>query len=319
MDLSQLLQVTVTDSGELSMEDVGKPNSIFTMSPNGKFTFGYQYRHVLSQGYHSGTDSLSDLEVLALFPVVPTEITQEAHLFSIGFIANENWAFQVTVPHLYQDTYHIRRGGDPFVLASEGIGDVNAQVLRSFHLENGNYIYAGLGLGIPTGTIEAKGDTPRGKNTQLPYAMQLGSGTFDLKPSVGIARAFGQRGDGGLDLSGVVRLGENDREYTLGNKVEVDAWFAYKFCEWFRLRPEVGLLHWSDIQGMDPEVALGIAPVAEPQNYGGTRLDASLTAQILLTEQRFFEIAAKKPLVQDLNGVQIGNDWIYSAGLKWRF
>lgn len=301
------------------MDDMGKPNQIFAFNPDGKFTFGYQYRHVLSEGYYQGSNELSDLEVLALFPVVPTEITQQAHLFSIGYIANAKWAFQVTIPRLYQSTFHIRRGGDPFTLTSKGIGDITTQVLRSFHLDSGTYVYAGFGLGLPSGTLTAKGDTPRGRNTQLPYAMQLGSGTVDVKPSLGMAKVLGDRADFGADIHGVIRLGENDRDYTLGNLLELDAWYAYDITTWLRLRPEIGFRVWGDIDGMDPDVSLGIAPVAEPDNYGGSRLDASLAAQLLLTDQRFVELSAKTPLAQDLNGTQIGNDWIYSLGLKWAF
>tara|TARA_R110002096_G_scaffold26518_2_gene81738 strand:- start:4129 stop:5088 length:960 start_codon:yes stop_codon:yes gene_type:complete len=319
MDLSQLLQVTVTESGELTMDDMGKPSQFLSFNSGGKFTFGYQYRHVLSEGYYQGSNEISDLETLALFPVVPTEITQQAHLFSIGYIANPKWAFQVTIPRLYQSTFHIRRGGEPFTLESKGIGDITTQILRSFHLESGVYVYAGLGIGLPSGTITATGDTPRGPDSQLPYAMQLGSGTVDLKPTVGMSTDLGSRADAGADIHGVIRLGENDREYTLGNLLELDAWYSYDLTTWLRLRPELGFRVWGDIDGMDPEVALGIAPVAEPDNYGGTRLDASLAAQILLTDQRFVEIAAKTPLAQDLNGTQIGNDWIYSVGLKWAF
>ena len=55
-------------------------------------------------------------------------------------------------------------------------------------------IYVTGGLSFPTGSIDEKGDTPRGKGTQVPYTMQIGSGTYDLQPAL-------------------VYLGQNDQEH----------------------------------------------------------------------------------------------------------
>ena len=330
MDLSQLLQVDigapiapiappaanadVPTIEELAAADIPGGEGL------GKLIVGYHFRHVINEGYRQGTTKLSDTQVLGLFPVVPVEIIQEAHILSLAFIANEKWAFQATVPFLSQSTFHLSSKVPPFTLDSEGIGDITIEANRIFSNDGGGRTYFGMGLGLPTGTIEAKGDTPRGKNSQLPYAMQLGSGTFDLKPSAGWSTPVGHNGWAGLDFSSAVRLGTNDRDYTLGHRFELDAWYSHEVCDGFRIRPEVDVIWWSEITGQDPDVTLGIAPVAEPDNYGGFRVDVGLTAQVDIPNTRgFVEFAAKNPIVQDLNGTQIGTEWIFSVGAQFRF
>jgi hypothetical protein len=281
----------------------------------------YHYRHVINEGYRQGTNTLSDADVLRLFPVVPVEITQEAHILSIALVQKKDWIFQATVPFLSQSTFHLSSKVAPFTLDSQGIGDVTLEANRVFsHSNDNSRSYIGLGLGLPTGSIEEKGDTPRGPGSQLPYAMQLGSGTFDIKPSAGWSVPVGHQGAAGLDFSSVVRLGTNDREYSLGHRFELDAWYSHEVTDWLRIRSEVDLIWWGEIDGQDPEVTLGIAPVAEPFNYGGFRVDVGVTAQIDIPNTRgFLELGVKNPVAQDLNGTQIGTEWIYTIGAQFRF
>ncbi len=86
-------------------------------------------------------------------------------------------------------------------------------------------------MSFPTGSIDKKDDTPMGSNQQLPYPMQLGSGTFDLLPGI---TYLGQHNDisWGAQVSGVIRLGENDRDYRLGNRFDATAWGAYDWFNW---------------------------------------------------------------------------------------
>jgi hypothetical protein len=276
---------------------------------------------VINEGYRQGTNTLSDADVLKFFPVVPVEITQEAHILSIALVQKKDWIFQATVPFLSQSTFHLSTKVPPFTLDSQGIGDVTLEANRVFSHSNDNgRNYIGLGLGLPTGSIEEKGDTPRGPGSQLPYAMQLGSGTFDIKPSAGWSVPVGHQGAAGLDFSSVVRLGTNDREYSLGHRFELDAWYSHEVTDWLRIRSEVDLIWWGEIDGQDPEVTLGIAPVAEPFNYGGFRVDVGVTAQIDIPNTRgFLELGVKNPVAQDLNGTQIGTEWIYTIGAQFRF
>ena len=280
LDLSELLEVTIDDPKMFYEHSDGDGKGVIQEKPKPGLIFNYSYSYVENEGYQQGRRTLSDQDVVALFPVVPVQITQQAHLFSLAFVPNENWAIQATLPYLHQSTFHLRRNGAPFVLDSEGIGDVSIQAIRNWRLGNDAIVYAGFGFGIPTGSTSETGDTPRGPNSQLPYAMQLGSGTWDLKPTVGGTKQLGPKASTGLSFSSVVRLGTNERSYTLGNRFQGELWYSHDVTEWLSLEPRITGIYWEEIAGQDPEVTLGIAPVAEPFNYGGWRIDAGLAAQV---------------------------------------
>ncbi|MFT5471641.1 MAG: hypothetical protein ACI8UO_006778, partial [Verrucomicrobiales bacterium] len=190
MDLNQLLQVDIgaqiaVTPQNVDVTDIPNLEELAAADIPGGAGLGilvvsYHYRHVINEGYRQGTNTLSDADVLRLFPVVPVEITQEAHILSIALVQKKDWIFQATVPFLSQSTFHLSSKVAPFTLDSQGIGDVTLEANRVFsHSNDNSRSYIGLGLGLPTGSIEEKGDTPRGPGSQLPYAMQLGSGTFD--------------------------------------------------------------------------------------------------------------------------------------------
>jgi len=71
------------------------------------------------------------------------------------------------------------------MIKTSGMGDVS--VIGSYHLEtsSGGRLQLSLGLSFPTGSIDEEGDTPRAPgNQQLPYSIQLGSGTYDIPASI---------------------------------------------------------------------------------------------------------------------------------------
>ena len=62
------------------------------------------------------------------------------------------------------------------------------------------------------------------------YGMQLGSGTWDFHPAI---TYLGQTENYsyGAQLGGILRIGDNDQGYTLGNRVEATLWGARKITD----------------------------------------------------------------------------------------
>ena len=57
----------------------------------------------------------------------------------------------------------------------------------------------------------------------LPYAMQLGSGTYDISLGATAVRFFDQYSIGG-QLTGLFRTGKNNHNYRLGNQYQLSTW-----------------------------------------------------------------------------------------------
>ncbi len=79
---------------------------------------------------------------------------------------------------------HLNMMGVPFTTESTGIGDIGAAALISLINRDRHRLILNAGMTFPSGSIDRTDMTPvsGGDNVLLPYPMQLGSGTWDLKP-----------------------------------------------------------------------------------------------------------------------------------------
>lgn len=128
-------------------------------------------------------------------------------------------------------------GDDQFTTRSEGFGDTKVSALYRFCSEANRQAQFGLGLSLPTGSISENDRTPRPgmppsfNRNQLPASMQLGSGTFDLLPSVTFLQQFPDW-SWGAQANGVQRLeSENSNGYRLGHQFEGLAWLGYNLTD----------------------------------------------------------------------------------------
>jgi hypothetical protein len=124
-------------------------------------------------------------------------------------------------------------GFESFIIESSGIGDISLSVSRPVWRREGKQLLANAGLSLPVGSIDEVGPTPRvpGTDTQLPFTMPIGSGTFDLTPSLTYAAGH-NHWNWGSQLRGTFRIGENDRDYTLGNRPGLSAWVKRTSSSW---------------------------------------------------------------------------------------
>lgn len=65
-----------------------------------------------------------------------------------------------------------------FNTQSKGLGDSSITALIQLLQLPRKSIHASVGVSIPTGNIDQRGNTPMMNNAQLAYPMQLGSGTW---------------------------------------------------------------------------------------------------------------------------------------------
>ncbi|NND54821.1 MAG: transporter, partial [Gammaproteobacteria bacterium] len=153
------------------------------------------------------------------------------------------------------------------------------------------------------------------------YSMQLGSGTWDIKPGV---TYNGRRDDltWGAQYVGTIRTGDNSKGYTLGNRQDLTAWLAYS------PRPAVsfsGRFAYQDIDSIDGADPLIMAPVqtADPNNYGGKTVIGYIGVNFAGQEdwRRGHRLALEygKPVSQDLNGPQMKLDSVFTAGWQYAF
>jgi len=214
-----------------------------------------------------------------------------------------------------------------FTTETAGIGDTTIGAIIG--LDDGSYehrqINLGLAVSLPTGSLEETDQilTPMGTtpSPRLPYPMQLGSGTFDLKPSL-TARSRRGKWSYGAQASAIIRLDENDEGYTLGDAAEATGWLAYETEPWVSFSGRLKGRSVGQIEGQD---ALVRAPVqtADPDNHGGETLEvlAGINLAGQTGWQKGHRLAAEigLPLYRDLNGPQLETDLTFTIGWQKAF
>ncbi len=188
-----------------------------------------------------------------------------------------------------------------------------------------------FGLSMPTGSIDEKnGNHPLAmrQSEQLPYSMQLGSGTFD--PTLGILyQASRSPYWWGANASATWRLYDNDRDYRLGDEYRLDLYGMYQFRHDMLVQLQLNASHTGRIQGEMDEAVSGssgrvtkndptspyMSPLWDPENYGGRKVLATVGLQWQPTSLQILDFTIGVPLHQHLNGPQLEED--YRVMLTW--
>ncbi len=226
------------------------------------------------------------------------------------------------VPYVRKSMDHITGMGIEFTTESEGVGDVRAVGGYDLFKSTDHTLKVTFGLSAPTGSTDERDDTPAGANQVLPYPMQIGSGTFDLLPGVTYT---GREGDWSRcgQLGAVVRLGENDEDYTLGNIYQASLWGARRWTDWMSSSLRVLGEIEEDIDGADSRLDPTLVQTADPDLRGARRASLGLGMNFLVPSSPLqgvgFSVEAVLPVFQDLDGPQVERDYAIFVGLRKAF
>ncbi len=294
----------------------------------GEFMFSYRFMRMQMEGMRSGTESLANEDVLKDFRVTPTEMPMDMHMLSAMYAVSDELTLMAMVNILDNSMDHLTRMGGQFTTESGGLGDVRLSGLYKFLDKNGRRMHANLGVSIPTGSIEEADVTPASKpnETQLPYPMQISSGTWDVLPGVTFLSEK-EHTSWGAQLMGTLRLGENERDYRFGNAAQLTLWSAYRLNDWLSTSLRASGKVQSEIEGSDATYAgpvmMSMVPTVFPENFGGTYLFIGGGINLFVPTGALKDIRLgielELPVVQDLNGVQMETDYLLTTGLQYTF
>ena len=317
------------------------------MHKKGEFMISYRHMQMSMSGNQRGKDELSDEEIATTIPnrfgmpptlrIVPQDMTVKMDMFGFMYAPSDRVTLMLMLNHLNKDmqlrTFAGMMGTNVrglFNTESSGFGDTKVGALVSLLDTPSRKMHLNLGLSLPTGAIDNRGgvltpmamrDNPMLMDLRLPYAMQLGSGTYDVEPGITYL-AYGKAHSWGLQYKAIVRTGENDEGYTLGDQHQFQAWGQYLFSPAIStsLRAEAKTL--SSIDGMDEQIR-GPVQTADPDSYGGDYVNAAVGvnyyAQSGFLKNHRFAFEYSVPLLQDVNGVQMTMENMFTLGYQYAF
>jgi len=290
----------------------------------GEWMFSYRYMYMNMDANRNGTHRVSSEQVLQDYMVSPLYMDMQMHMFGLMFAPVDSLTMVAMIPYVKKSMNHVARTGVRFKTESEGFADLKVTGLYRFFIYGENNFHLNLGMSFPTGSINQKDDTPAGDDQQLPYPMQLGSGTYDLIPGLTYLGRYSNF-SWGSQIIATLRLGENNHDYTLGNRLDITTWGAVNIKDWASLTSRLNWGSWGNIDGADPRLNPKAVPTADPDLSNGHRLDLLLGLNFLnqagpeYIRGHRFAVEAGFPVYQNLDGPQLETDWMITFGWQYAF
>lgn len=312
----------------------------------GEWMIGYRYMTMSMSDPVLGDENVSPDWIVTNMPnrffgmpgqpptlrVVPLEMDMSMHMAGVMYaptdwvtlIASTSYVEKEMTAVTYAGMMGTTRLGT-FSMDTGGWGD--SRITAAFRLyQNGNaHVQFNAGLSLPTGSITERVRvlSPMGTwmNMRAAYGMQLGTGTYDVRPSL----TYTDRANDlswGAQYSGALRFDENDEGYTWGDEHQVTGWLAYQFAPWISASSRLTARTQESIDGIDPNI-MGPTQGADPDNYGGDHVDLSFGVNLIGQSGVLFDhrLAAEVslPLHSDVNGLQLERDWALTIGYQKAF
>jgi hypothetical protein len=216
---------------------------------------------------------------------------------------------------------HLTRAGGSFTVESGGFGDIGVAALVGLVREGSSRLHLNLGVTIPTGSIDQTDVTPASDpdEAQLPYPMQIGTGTFGIVPGVtylGMSERISWGGQATFNF----QIGENDRDWGVGDRYMGTGWLAVRAATGLSFSARAKYQMWKDYSGADADLNPMMVPTARTDLRGGKRLDVPLGANYWINSGTLrgmrFLAEYEIPVWQDLSGPQLKSTGVLTLGVQ---
>jgi hypothetical protein len=310
------------------------------MMPNADdIMVGYRYQYTNQDGAtQHGSNVINDTVLIndrtacgkTRCSARPTQMAMHMHMLDLMY-APTDWLNLMLMPQLMDMDMGLKAlpGADPDNLhggghESHGLGDTYLMALiKAFDIPH-HHLHVGLGVSAPTGSVEETLDGFDEPDSELQdYGMQLGSGTWDFRPSITYT---GQTGDWswGAQVYGVKRLeNRNESGYVLGDLIQASAWGSYSFTHWLSTSVRGIFTEQGRIKGAYKRPSSEGATVDNPANSRGTFWDVGIGLNLSAPGGAFaghsLSVEWQQPVADRFNGYQLEREGTLAATWNYAF
>jgi len=282
----------------------------------GEWMFGYRATREEYGDVYRGSDRVGAMELgMAGYSMLPESMTMEMHMLDIMYAVSDDLTLMLMPQYMTMDmsmamidSGHTDGMGDmhgghmagPHRHHVAGAGDTVLGGLFRLADTQGYRLHATLGVSAPTGSVEEQ----NADGTFTHYGMQLGTGTWDLLPSLTYTSALA-RLSWGAQLSARLPLeDENDSGFAFGERYGATAWGAYRAADWISLSARFQYTKEGDINGHYNGPHNHSSPADLQTNYGGEFVDYGLGVNLVAQQGA-------------LAGVRLGLEWVGSLSANY--
>jgi len=318
----------------------------------GEVMISVRHMHMEMRGNQVGTSDISPNTIATTVPnrfsgnpmqpptlrIVPTQMRTDMTMVGAMY-APANWVTLFAMgSYIEKEMDHTTFAGGAgteilgeFTTNPQGIGDITVGGIfpvlgvADRKRKNAQELNLRAAISLPTGSTSETAQILTPANTtptvRVPYVMQLGSGSWDLKPAATFKGWAGKIGYG-AQYAGTIRTGRNNQGYRLGDVHEGTAWISYLAAQGISFSARVKARTTGRITGLDPLIS-GPVQTANPDFQGGERIDMIGGINLVGTHGPVaghrLGIELGKAVYQDLNGPQLAGDWMFTVGWQKAF
>ena len=285
----------------------------------------YRYMTMKMDGYQSGSSSSNYRKARTHslgghYMTIPQEMTMNMHMIGAMYATSDDLTFMVMGSYIDNEMKVIKHtNAKKRTLESNGFGDTKIAILRKLANNDNAKLHATLGLSLPTGSISKKDLMFGTKEETLGYNMQLGSGTYDVLP--GFTYVYSEDTYSyGAQISSVIRVGENSKEYVLGNIYKSNVWFSVPFNDKrtsFSLATQ--LKSQGKIRGNHKDIKTIMNFAQNPDSSGSRTIDISFGINHVFADKIRAGLEYKMPAYNDVNSVQLDTENTVMFGLGYAY
>ena len=310
--------------------------------------FSYRFMNMNMGENKDGNTDLAPNDIISPdglnYLVTPLEMQMDMHMVGLMYAPTSKLTLMAMTSYVELSMDHQIRDSlvamnpnidsNLFTTESSGIGDTTIGGIYELSERAGASWLLNFGVSLPTGDIDHEDIVPpvdANEVSQLPFPMQIGSGTFDLLPGV----TFTQLREGtswGAQVKGRIHLGENDNGYTRGDQYQAQIWHGWRKNEWLSLSTRLGFSTRDNYDGLDENQRLPVfnpnagangantVSTVDPNLRGGSQADFGLGANLVVGE-RHHRVAGEISYTfwHDLDGPQLATDLSLTFGYQYVF
>jgi len=300
------------------------------MHAMGEWMLSYRFMSMDMEGLLKGSDNVSTNSMLTKnggdYAMLPEKMSMDMHMLGTMYAVSEKWTLMAMINYLDNDMdMNMEMGAMKMVMKSSaessGFGDIKFSGLYDLaSWDNGQRVHLNVGISAPTGSIDEKASDGK----ILGYGMQLGSGTWDFLPALTF---LGQTDNysWGAQVGGALRMGDNDRDYSLGDRFDAILWGARKLTDSFSLSAKFDYATQGEIEGKDADIAArnmmmkspGFDPASQGRDISTFGLGLNYYCRNGTFKGHRLAVEWETPMSEDVNGVQLETDSIWSLG--WQY
>ena len=286
--------------------------------PRATLQLNYRFSRMGAQGLKFGPDPFPELDALDLYTYVPLDKTVDVHTVGLGFgvtdeltlVASGGWISKSRTA-ANEDVF--------FMNETSVVSDLEVDALWQVYGLGAWRAHVQLGVIAPLGSVEERGDFPDASNVQLPYDMQIGTGSWSLVPAIG-GQVMNEAGSVGGLIRGIFPLMDNDRDYRAAVKADLRLWGAYRFSDFVSVSGGVRATATEAIRG-------GLETLRDPGDLGlafaSKRVDLPLGVNLYMASGPLaghrIGLEAVWTVHEDVDGPTIASDWAFILGWQKDF